>query len=47
MNAISDNHTWDFVPVPLGKLVVGYQWVFTVKVGLDSKINRFKACLVA
>ena len=30
-----------------GKRTVGYQWVYTVKIGLDGSINSLKPCLVA
>ncbi|PHU25083.1 Alpha N-terminal protein methyltransferase 1 [Capsicum chinense] len=33
MTALHDNGTWELVPFPKGKTVVGYRWVFTVKVG--------------
>ncbi|XP_058003170.1 uncharacterized protein LOC110656064 isoform X12 [Hevea brasiliensis] len=35
MTALYNNDTWDLVPQPKGKSTVGYQWVYTVKVGFD------------
>lgn len=35
--------TWNLVPPPLGKLVVGCRWVCTVKVGLDNNVDQLKA----
>lgn len=29
---LESNDTWEFVPLPLGKSIVGYKWVFNVMV---------------
>ena len=47
MCALQNSGTWDLVPLPLGKSVVGCRWVFTVKVGPDGQVDRLKARLVA
>ena len=47
MCALQNSGTWDLVPLPPGKSVVGCRWVFTVKVGPDGKVDRLKARLVA
>ena len=47
MDALTDNDTWDLVRSPTRKKVIGYRWVFTVKVNPDGLIARLKACLVA
>ncbi|MCI39713.1 hypothetical protein A2U01_0060945, partial [Trifolium medium] len=47
MAALHTNNTWDIVSLPPDKTTVGCQWVYTVKVGPDGQIDRFKACLVA
>jgi len=39
--------TWELVPLPYGKFVVGFRWTFAIKVGLDDTIDRLKTCLVA
>ncbi|XP_031104791.1 uncharacterized protein LOC116009796 [Ipomoea triloba] len=39
--------TWDLVPLPPGKTVVGCRWVYNVKVGPDGHIDKLKARLVA
>ena len=39
--------TWELVPLPPKKSLVGCRWLYIVKVGLYGKINRFKAYLVA
>jgi len=41
------NGTWELVPFPPAKQIVGCRWVYTVKIGPDSHINQLKAHLVA
>ena len=45
--SLIDNHTWDLVPPPEDKNVVGSKWVFKVKRKADGTIQRFKGRLVA
>lgn len=33
MSALESNHTWELVPLPPRKSVVGYRLIFNVKVG--------------
>jgi hypothetical protein len=47
MRALTKNGTWDKVPRPAGKKVVGCRWVFTVKHNAEGKVDRLKARLVA
>ncbi|CAL2255213.1 unnamed protein product [Prunus armeniaca] len=47
MDALNNNKTWDLVPLPQGKKVVGCRWVFTLKHKADGSIDRYKARLVA
>lgn len=47
MNALNANHTWDLVPLPPRKTVIGCRRVYTVKVGSDGKIDRLKVFLFA
>jgi len=47
MQALESNHTWELVPLPSGKKVVGCRWVYAIKVGLDGQVDRLKARLVA
>ena len=41
------NDTWDLVPLPKGRKLVRRRWVYKTKFGLDGKVDRHKACLVA
>jgi hypothetical protein len=47
MSALESNHTWELVPLPSGKSIVGCRWIFNVKVGPDGQVDRLKARLVA
>ena len=37
----------NLVPSPAGKSLIGCRWVYTVKIGLDGRVDRLKAHLVA
>ena len=47
MQALDDNGTWDLVPLPTGKKVIGCRWVFAVKFNPNGSIARLKARHVA
>ena len=47
MGALVQNHTWDIVQKPIGKILVGCRWVFTIKYRSDGTLERYKARLVA
>lgn len=47
ITALEANNTWTFVPLPPGKRVVGYKWVYKIKFHADGTIERYKARLVA
>ena len=47
MEALEKNNTWELVPPPQGKRVVGCRWVYTIKHNADGSVNRYKARLVA
>ena len=47
MKSLQENNTWELVDHPLGKKLVGYQWVYTAKYKEDGTIEHFKERLVA
>ena len=47
MQALDDNGTWDLVPLPTEKKVIGCRWVFAVKFNPDRSVAILKARLVA
>ncbi|RVW37569.1 Retrovirus-related Pol polyprotein from transposon RE1 [Vitis vinifera] len=47
MEALMKNKTWNLVPLPEGKKIVGCKWVFSLKHKADRSIERYKARLVA
>ena len=47
LNALSKNHTWDLVTLPLGKSLVGCKWIYKIKTHFDGSIKCYKAHLVA
>jgi len=46
MQALENNGTWELVPLLLGKKTIGCRWVYTIKVGPNSEVDRLKAQLV-
>ena len=46
-NALMANDTWQFVPPPENKNMVGSRWVLKVKRNADGSVEKFKARLVA
>ena len=47
MDALYSNGTWELVALPPSKSLVGCHWVYTLKVGPNSKVDRPKAHLVS
>ena len=45
--ALQKQHTWSLVPAPLHANLVGYKWVFKIKLHNDGSIARYKTRLVA
>ncbi|GKA09532.1 putative reverse transcriptase domain-containing protein [Tanacetum coccineum] len=46
MEALNRNMTWVKTELPVGRILIGYKWVFKVKCKSDGSIERFKARLV-
>ena len=46
LDALSKNHTWDLVTLPLEKSVVGCKWIYKIKIRFDRFIERYKTRLV-
>jgi hypothetical protein len=47
ITALEDNHTWNLVPLPPNKNLIGCKWVYKIKHYSDGSIERYKARLVA
>jgi len=47
INALHAQGTWDLVPLPHAKNLVGCKWVYRLKKNADGSIARHKARLVA
>ena len=45
--SLIEANTWELVPLPKNKNIVGCKWIFKVKRKADNSIDRFKARLVA
>ena len=41
------NDVWDVVPIPEGKLVVTFKWIYKIKHVADDSIEKYKARFVA
>ena len=46
LNQIEKNQTWELVPRPEGKNVIGTKWIFKNKLNEDGQVIRNKARLV-
>ena len=47
IDAMELNHTWDVVPLPHGKTLIGCKWVYRIKYNPYGFVERYKARLVA
>lgn len=47
MDALNKNNTWEIVPRPKDRNIVGSRWVFKIKHKADGSLDRYKARLVA
>jgi len=46
LSQIEKNETWDLVPIPKNKNVIGKKWVFRNKLSKYGEVTRNKARLV-
>lgn len=47
LTALAQNHTWELVPLPGGKNLIGCKWVYKVKTHSEGSLEQYKARLVA
>ncbi|KAI3441648.1 AAA domain-containing protein [Psidium guajava] len=47
LSALQNIGTWELVPLPPGRSLVSYRWIYKVKIRSNGNIERYKACLVA
>ncbi|XP_039158995.1 vacuolar-processing enzyme [Eucalyptus grandis] len=47
LKALTNNHTWDLLPLPSHRKLIGCQWVYKIKYRANGSIERYKAGLVA
>src|SRR6516162_7523615 len=47
MATLHVNKTWDLVPLPKDKNIIGCKWIYKVKHNADGSVSRYKARLVA
>ena len=46
MAALDANNTWELVPLPTGKTILGCCWVYRVKIKPNGSIDHYKVHLV-
>ena len=46
-DSIVRNSAWEIVPRPVGKSVVGSQWIYKVKQATDGSVEKYKEIFVA
>jgi hypothetical protein len=47
IDSIERNNTWDLVDLPEGKNTIGVKWVYKTKLNAKSRVEKYKAILVA
>ena len=45
--SLINQHTWELVPAPRHRKLIGCKWVYRIKRNADGSISRYKARLVA
>jgi len=46
ISALHKTNTWELVPLPLRKRVIGSRWVYKIKTKSDGSVERYKAHLI-
>lgn len=46
LQSIESNNTWELVPRPSHRKVIGVKWIFKAKFRFDGSLDKYKACLV-
>ena len=46
LSTLYKTNTWDLISLPLGKSVVGYHWVYKIKINSNESIEWYKVRLV-
>ena len=46
-HSLLENNTWDLVPLPKGRKLIRYKWVYRTQYGPDGSIDKHKARLVS
>ncbi|XP_031488880.1 uncharacterized mitochondrial protein AtMg00820-like [Nymphaea colorata] len=47
IKVLEKNYTWDLVPLPDEKKLVGCKWIYKIKFKSNGEVERYKAHLVA
>jgi Reverse transcriptase (RNA-dependent DNA polymerase) len=47
LKVLERNETWQIIPLPHAKKIVGCKWVFKIKYNCNETVDRYKARLVA
>ena len=47
LQSIEDSNTWELVPRPSHRKVIGVKWIFKAKFRSDGSLDKYKAHLVA
>lgn len=46
-SSLMRNNTWELCPLPKGRKMVWFHWLYHTKYAIDGSIDKYKACLVA
>jgi hypothetical protein len=46
-NSLLENQTWDLVPLPTGRKLARFSWVYQTKSTANEQVSRYKVKLVS